>query len=115
MVSGVGKDSQTGLSDEPIADREVQVAIKAWHKASLHGKNARKTLKEITDAKQKVRDLMPKFDDGSSHRFTFIDEEEEEPVQYVVNTRPGPDDKDIAFTRHSQARMGIDQIEAPRD
>ncbi len=72
-------------------------------------------MKDITDAKKKVRDLMPKFDDGQRHRFVFTDEEAEEPVQYVVNTRPGPDDKDIAFTRHSQARLGVDQIEAPRE
>ncbi len=114
MVS-VGTNAQIGLSDEPIADREVQEAVKVWHKASLLGASARKTLKDIADAKKKVRDLMPSFDDGTEHRFTFIDETEAEPVQYEVNTRPGPEDKAVAFTRKSQARMRVGQVEAPRE
>ncbi len=113
MVS-VGQDAQAGLSDEPIADREVQEAIKGWYELSLLGKAARGTIKDIADAKKAVRDLMPSFEDGVSHRYTFIDETGPEPVQYVVPTRPGPKPKDVAFTRHSQARMSVDQIEAPR-
>lgn len=114
MVS-VGQDAQSGLSDEPIADREVQEAVKKWYKASRLTAGARKVIKDHDDAKKNVRDLMPGFDDGQRHRFTFIDENEDEPVQYVVATRPGPEPKDIAFTRTSRARLRIDQVEAPRE
>ena len=114
MVS-VGQDAQGGLSDEPSGDREVQQAVKEWYKASLLTAGARKTIKDHEDAKKKVRDLMPGFDDGQRHRFTFIDENEDEPVQYVVATRPGPDPKDIAFKRQSRARLRVDQVEAPRE
>ncbi len=111
----VSKDGQTGLTDEPIGDREVQDAVKVWYKAYVRCANARKVLKDAKDAQKRVRDLMPGFDDGTEHRFTFIDETEDPPVLYVVPTRPGPADKTIAFVRHSQARMAVDQVEAPRE
>lgn len=114
MVS-VEQDAQAGLSDEPIGDREVQAAIKDWFAKNRLTANARKIIKDNDDAKDKVRDLMPGFDDGQRHRFTFIDEESEEPVQYVVMTRPGPEPKDIAFERKSRARLRVEQTEAPRE
>ncbi len=114
----VSQDNQIGLTDEPIGDREAQAAIKKWIKAKDKasdiggGVSARAVLKAVDDARDQARDLLPGFDDGQEHRFTFIDETAKIPMQYVVHTRPGPPDKKIGFTRHSQARLTVEQTEA---
>jgi hypothetical protein len=116
-LAKVSQDGQTGLQDEPIGDRETQQAIRDWFAADKAARDARASalLKDRADAADKARDLLPKMDDGEEHRFTFIDEMTDRPVQYVVQTRPGPDDKDVSFTRRSRPRMTVDQRESPRE
>ena len=111
----VSNDGQTSLEDEPIQDREIQAAVKGWHSAYLKATTARQAIKDVKDWKKKVRDLLPKIDDGQPHRYTFIDELGADPMQYVVKVRPGPDDKDVAATtRKFQPRLSVDAVETRR-
>ncbi len=111
----VSKDGQAGLQDEPIQDREIQAAIKAWHEAHLKASTARQAIKTDSDAKDKVRDLLPGMGDGQPHRYTFVDELGADPIQYVVRVRPGPPDKKVpASTRTFQPRLSIDAVEPSR-
>jgi hypothetical protein len=109
---GVETDQQLGLADEPVAV-EVGHLIKDWHELDLQGHNARAILKGIGEAKTKALDALP-GDDGAKHRYTWIDEDGEEPVQYVVNTTPATEAKDIEFTRVPKRRATVDKQEAPR-
>ncbi len=109
---GVETDQQMGLADEAVA-AEVGRLIKDWHALSLQGHNARTIIKAIEVAKTKALDALP-GDDGSKHRFTWIDEDGEEPVQYVVSTTPPTEAKDIEFTRVPKRRATVDKQEAPR-
>lgn len=109
---GVATDQQMGLADEPVAG-EVGALIKDWHDLSLQGHNARTIIKAIEVAKTKALDALP-GDDGGKHRYTWIDENGEEPVQYVVNTTPPTEPKDIEFRREPKRRATVGKEEAPR-
>ncbi len=109
---GVQTDQQMGLADEPVA-AEVGHLIKDWHNLALQGHNARTIIKAIEVAKTKALDALP-GDDGGKHRFTWIDEDGEEPVQYVVSTTPPTEPKKIGFTRVPKRRATVDKQEAPR-
>ncbi len=110
---GVQTDQQMGLADEPVA-AEVGSLIKDWHDLALQGHNARTIIKAIKVAKTKALDSLP-GDDGAKHRYTWIDENGEEPVQYVVNTTPPTAPTDIAFRREPKRRATVDKEEAPRE
>lgn len=109
---GVKADQQIGLADEAVA-AEVGKKIKDWHDLSLQGHNARTIIKAIEVAKSAALDALP-GDDGAKHRYTWIDEEGEEPVQYVVATTPPTEPKDIEFRREPKRRATVDKQEAPR-
>lgn len=109
---GVQTDQQMGLADEPVA-REVGHRIKDWHDLFLQGHNARVILKAIKEAKTAALDALP-GDDGGKHRYTWIDEDGAEPVQYVVATTPAREPSDIEFRRVPKRRATVDKQEAPR-
>lgn len=109
---GVETDQQLGLADEPVA-AEVGALIKDWHDLSLQGHGARAILKATEEAKTKALDALP-GDGGAKHRYTWIDEDGEEPVQYVVSTTPPTDPRDIEFTRVPKRRATVDKQKAPR-
>lgn len=110
---GVETDQQMGLSDEPVG-AEVGELIKDWHNLALQGADARTIIKAIGVAKDRAIGALP-ADDGAKHRFTWIDEDGHEPVQYVVLTTPPVGDKNVSFTRVGSRRATVDKQEAPRE
>lgn len=110
---GVATDQQIGLTDEPVS-ADVGALIKDWHNLALKGPDARVIVKAIDVAKDRALGALP-ADDGAKHRFTWIDEDGDEPVQYVVLTTPPVADKDIKFTRVGSRRATVDKREAPRE
>ncbi len=113
MAGGVATDQQMGIADEGVPLETGQL-IKDWHKLSLLGASARATLKAIQEAKTKALAALP-GDDGAKHRYTWIDEDGEEPTQYIVSTVPPGDPSDIKFRREPKRRATVDMREAPRD
>lgn len=109
---GVQTDQQLGLVDEAVA-AEVGHLLKDWHDLDLQGHNARVILKAIKEAKTAALAALP-GDDGGKHRFTWIDEDGAEPVQYVVATTPAREPSDVEFTRVPKRRATVDKQEAPR-
>jgi hypothetical protein len=109
---GVKTDQQLALADESVA-ADIGHLIKDWHELSLQGHNARVILKAIEVAKTRALDALP-GDDGTKHRYTWIDEDGAEPVQYVVATTPPTEPKDIEFKRVPKRRATVDKQEAPR-
>jgi hypothetical protein len=101
-----------GLSDE-AQSAEVGALMKDWHDLALKGPDARAVIKQIEAAKDRALDVLP-GDDGAKHRYTWIDEDGDEPVQYIVLTTPPTDPKDINFTREPKRRAVVEKQEAPR-
>ncbi len=113
----VSQDKQAGLLDEVISDAGLQGAIKSWYEHRLrasdvgNGISASGMLRNVAKARDRVRELLPSFDQNKEHRFTFIDETIDPPVQYVILTRPGPPATDVEFTRQSKTRVAIERHE----
>ncbi len=109
---GVETDQQMGLQDEPQS-AEVGVLMKEWDDLTPLAAQAHATLKAIGVAKDKCMAALP-GDDGQKHRYTYIDENGAEPVQYIVTTVPPGEPKEVSFTREPGRRGQIEKQEAPR-
>ncbi len=109
---GVDTNQQIGLQDEPQSP-EVGKLMKEWDDLAPLAAQAHATIKAIQAAKEKCMAALP-GDDGQKHRYTYIDENGAEPVQYIVTTVPPGESKDISFRREPSRRGQIEKKEAPR-
>ena len=92
-MARVNEDPQMGLEDEVVNDTETQEAIIEWQKAVKLASGASGRIKARDD-----------------------DETQAEPVQYAVDTRPGPDDTKVEEqTRTFKPRLTVNMTEAPRE
>lgn len=109
---GVDTNQQIGLQDEPQTP-EIGKLMKEWDDIAGQGAQAHATIKAIQVAKEKCMAALP-GDDGQKHRYTYIDEDGAEPVQYIVTTVPPGEAKDVSFIREPSRRGQIEKREAPR-